>query len=128
MGKIRIADLTPEQQQAQRDKWREDQAQRREEKRRAAHIPTADEWLDDFVDEFPAEYKESSVYQKQILKTVSEEMGRELVSNDINSDEHYVVMRVALTLLGLKKKDKPWVQQVRDPNGVMVSGLYFPDV
>jgi len=114
----------PEQQQAQRDKWREDQAQRREEKRQAAYIPTADQWLDDFVDEFPTEYKESSVYQKQILKTVAEEMGREL---DINSDEH-VVMRVALTLIGLKKKDNPWVQEVRDPYGVMVSGLYFPDV
>jgi hypothetical protein len=30
-------------------------------------------------------------------------------------------------LLGLKKKDEPWVREVRDPDGVIVSGLNFPD-
>ncbi len=130
--KKRIADLTPEEQQAQRDRWREDQAQRREQKRKAAYIPTAEEWSDEFA--VTEHDKTLNVHVKQFLGKVEEELGHRVGSVRVitgsreydyfDDDGEYTVDRVARTLLGLKKN---WVQEVRDPNGEQVSGAYFID-
>src|SRR6266404_8783000 len=132
MGTRKIGDLTPEQQQAQRDKWREDQAQRREEKRKAAYIPTAEEWSDEFA--ATEHHKTLNVHVKQFLAKVEEELGHKVGNVRVKTghgpydyfddDGDYTVDRVARTLLGLKKN---WVQEVRDPNGERVSGIYFID-
>jgi hypothetical protein len=130
--KKRVAELTPEEREAQREKWRTDQAQRREEKRKAAYIPTADEWRDEFA--ATEHYKTLNVHVKQFLAKVEGELGNKVgslrvqtgpgVYDYFDDDGEYSVDRVARTLLGLKKN---WVQEVRGPDGELVAGSYFID-
>jgi hypothetical protein len=129
--KKRIADLTPEEQEAQRNKWREEKRQERGEKRRAAYIPTAEEWSDEFAATEHA--KTLNAYAKEFSNKVKEELGRELGEPQRDSagnvigwdyDEEFAVDSVARTLLGLKKN---WVHEVRGPDGEIVSGSHFID-
>jgi hypothetical protein len=129
--KKKITDLTPEEREAQRDKWREEKRHERQEKHRAAYIPTAEEWADEFAATERA--KTLDAYVKQFSSKVVEELGRELGGPHKDSmgnvvgydyDEEFTVDRVARTLLGLKKN---WVHEVRSPDGEMVAGLYFAD-
>ena len=133
MGKKKkISEMTPEEQAEQRRVWAEDQAQRREEKRKAAYIPTAEEWRDEFA--ATEHHKTLNVHVKQFLAKVEEELGHKVgnvrvktghgLYDYFDDDGDYTVDRVARTLLGLKKN---WVQEVRDPNGEQVSGSYFID-
>src|SRR6266404_9751198 len=79
MGKKkRISEMTPEEQAEQRRIWAEDQAQRREEKRKAAYIPTAEEWRDEFA--ATEHHKTLNVHVKQFLAKVEEELGHKVGS------------------------------------------------
>jgi len=133
MGKKKkISEMTPEEQAEQRRVWAEDQAQRREEKRKAAYIPTAEEWRDEFA--ATEHHKTLNLHVKQFSAKVEEELGHNVgnvrvktgygLYDYFDDDGDYTVDRVARTLLGLKKN---WVQEVRDPNGEQVSGAYFMD-
>src|SRR5882672_7245678 len=133
MGKKKkISEMTPEEQAEQRRVWAEDQAQRREEKRKAAYIPTAEEWRDEFA--ATEHHKTLNLHVKQFSAKVEEELGHRVGSVRVKTghglydyfddDGDYTVDRVARTLLGLKKN---WFQEVRDPNGEQVSGAYFID-
>jgi hypothetical protein len=133
MGKKKkISEMTPEEQAEQRRSWAEDQAQRREEKRKAAYIPTAEEWRDEFA--ATEHHKTLNLHVKQFSAKVEEELGHKVgnvrvktghgLYDYFDDDGDYTVDRVARTLLGLKKN---WVQEVRDPNGEQVSGAYFID-
>ncbi len=119
MPKMKVADMTPEEQEAQRDKWRLEKQAEREEKRKAEYIPTANEWIDQFDADFPEQAKTLAAHVKEFSSKVAEELGRELGYVD---DDGYTLDRVARTLLGLKKS---WVKEVL--NGEIVAGLYFAD-
>lgn len=131
MGKKKISDLTPDEQEAQRQKWREEKQTERAAKKRQAYVPTPYEWMDEFAETEHA--KTLSTYTKQFLNKVVEELGRELgepqrdaAGNVIgwSYDEEFTVGAVAATLLSLKKN---WVKEVRDPNGEMIGGLFIDD-
>ncbi len=121
-----VADLTPEEQEAQREKWRVEKRQERAAEKasqKIAETPSADEWVWNFADNFPGQDKDLDGYAKQIEEKVAEEIGRSLVSNG----ETYTLDRVARTLFSLKKNTNPWVREVHSPNGVIAGGLYFPE-
>jgi hypothetical protein len=131
--KQRIADLSPEEQERVR-KYNRDQKRKSREKQKADHyIPTADEWTDSFAIDFPEKEHTLDTYVKEFQAKVVGELGRGLGAPQRDSpgnvtgwdnDEEFTVDRVARCLLGLKKN---WIQQVRDPDGELVSGLYFAD-
>jgi hypothetical protein len=130
--KKRVAELTPEEREAQREKWRTDQAQRREEKRQATYVPTADEWRDEFA--ATEHYKTLNVHGKEFAAKVAEELGKEVGSLRLKTgpgaydyyddDGQYTLDRVARTLLSLKRG---WVREVHSPDGELVAGSYFID-
>lgn len=132
MAKKKISDMTPEEQAVQRALWRESQAERREEIRKATNIPTADESRDEFA--ATEHHKTLNVYVRQLLAKVEEELGHRVRSVRVitgpgpydyfDDDGEYTVDRVARTLLGLKKN---WVQEVRSPDGERIAGSYFID-
>jgi hypothetical protein len=128
---IRIADMTPEEQEAQREKWRQEKQAERAEKKRQAYVPTADEWADEFAATEHAKILDAHV--KEFSNKVVGELGRNLGGPQKDSignvvgydyDEEFTVDCVARTLLGLKKN---WVQEVRSPDGEIIAGLYFAD-
>src|SRR5260370_13283676 len=121
MPKTKVADMTPEEQEAQREKWRLEKQAEREEKYKAEFVPTANKWIDQFDAEFPEQAKTLAAYVKEFSSKVAEELGRQLGDLD---DDGYTLDRVARTLLGLKKS---WVKEVLSPNGEIVARMYFPD-
>ncbi len=119
MGKRKlISEMSPEEQQIQREKWRTEQAQSREQNRRARHLPTAEEWAEEFST--TPQFKELKQYADNFSTKVTEEIGHQLTIG-----EGYAVELVAWILLSLKKN---WVRDVCEPSGdFFVGGLYFAD-
>jgi hypothetical protein len=132
MGKKKISQMTPEEQEAQREEWRTAQAARREEQRLSKYVPTADEWRDEFA--ATEHCKTLNVHTKQFSAKVAEELGKEVGSVRVKTgsgaheyyddDGGYALDRVARTLLGLKRN---WVKQVSDPSGELIAGSHFAD-
>src|ERR1700674_798836 len=131
--KKKISELSPEEQVQLRAYNREQKQKSRANQKAALYVPTADEAADRFAIDFPEREKELSAYAKQFSNKVAEELGRKFggpqkdpLGNVVrwDHDEEFTVDRVARCLLGLKKN---WVQEVRDPDGELVSGLYFAD-
>ncbi len=131
-ARIRIADMTPEEQEAQREKWRLEKQAERAEKKRQAYVPTAEEWRDEFA--ATEHYKTLNAYIKKFSNKVAEELGKNVGSVRVKTgpgayeyyddDGGYTLDRVARTLLGLKRN---WVKQVSDPSGELIAGSYFAD-
>jgi hypothetical protein len=131
-ARIRIADMTPEEQEAQREKWRQEKQAERAEKKRQAYVPTAEEWRDEFA--ATAHYKTLNAYIKEFSNKVVEELGKNVGSVRVKTgpgaydyyveDGTYTLDRVGCALLGLKRN---WVKQVSDPNGELIAGSYFAD-
>jgi hypothetical protein len=132
---MRISEMTPEQQAARREYNREQKRKSRANQKTAAYVPTADEWT----------WKAAEVreYEKQVGQKVAEELGRistfetygwsrekfaESFPLGCGTPEAYAVDQVARTLFGFKKNTSVWVHEVQDPNGIIVTGFYFPDV
>jgi hypothetical protein len=119
MGKRKlIAEMSPEEREIQREKWRTEQAQSREQKKRARHLPTAEEWNEEFSK--TPQYKELRQYAEKFSNKVTEEIGHSLTIS-----EGYAVELVAWTSLSLKKN---WVRDVWEPYGEhFAGGMYFAD-
>jgi hypothetical protein len=131
--KKRIADLSPEEQDKVRAYNREQKAKSRAAQKAARHVPTADEAADSFATDHPERAKELDQYVKDFAVKVSEELGRSLGTTQrdptgnvigFDHDEEFTVDRVARCLIGLKNN---CVQEVRNPDGELVAGLYFAD-
>ena len=129
--KKRISDLSSEEQQAQRDKWRKEKQDERAEKKRAAYIPTASEWADEFA--ATEQGKALKAYVNEFSNTVVKELGRQFGGPQKDSagnvvgwdyDEEFTVGTVGATLLGLKRN---WSKTVCDPNGEMIAGSFMDD-
>jgi len=132
MGKKKISEMTPEEQEVQRKEWRKAQAARREEQRLSKYVPTAIEWRDEFA--ATEHYKTLNAYVREFSNRVVEELGKNVGSVRVkvgpgayeyyDDDGGYTLDRVAATLLGLKRN---WVKQVSNPNGELIAGSYFAD-
>jgi AraC-like DNA-binding protein len=128
MPKIKISEMTPEQQEAQRIKWREEKRLERaeqREQRREAELVSADEWSDEFRLNFPEHVKMLDAYEKEFSNKVAQEIGLNL--NGALGNEHYALNFVARSLFGLKRG---WIKHVCGPRGItgdIVSGSYFID-
>ena len=122
MPKIKVADMTPEEREAQREKWRLEKQAEREEKRKAAYIPSADEWVSEFGTEFPEQKKLLDQHVRDFSSKATEELGRpgQVVDNDGQTLDC-----VARVLLGLKKN---WIKEVHSPVGELIAWSYFGDV
>jgi hypothetical protein len=118
MGKRKlIAEMSPEERDIQREKWRTERAQYREQNRKARHLPTAEEWSEEFSK--TPQYKELRQYAEKFSNKVTEEIGQ------LTIGEGYAAELVAWTLLSLKKN---WVRDVWEPYGEhFAGGKYFAD-
>lgn len=114
---MKISDLSPEEQEAKRAKWRSAQQKTRTKQKAANYVPTANEAFEYFSTKFAGQHAELEAYTKEIARKVAEELAREL-----SIDEAYTVDRVARTLVGLKKH---LVHRVSDCDGLIVGGMYF---
>ena len=114
----KISELTPEQQQQQRAKWRDAQNKTRANKK-AAEIPTYDEWVWGWRTRFPEQYDDLNSYTKVFVKTVAEELGQELNKLPLEQIE-----QVAWVLRSFEKR---LIQTVLDPTGEIVGGLLYAD-
>jgi hypothetical protein len=131
--KKKMSELPPEEQDRVRKYNREQKQKSRTKLRAASYIPTADEAADNFAADHPDRVKELDTYAKDFTARVTEDLGRELGSPQIgptghalgwDHDEEFTVDRVVRTLVGLRKN---WIQRVRNPEGELVSGMYFAD-
>jgi hypothetical protein len=113
---MKISELSPEQQEAKRAKWRSAQ-QKSRSKQKAASVPIADEAFEYFTTKFPTQHQELERYARDAARQVAEELHREFTI-----DEAYTVDRVARTLFGLKNN---LVHRVSDCDGLIVGGMYF---
>lgn len=104
---------------------REQKRKLRAEQRLAAHIPTADEWCDEFA-ESPA-YEELRTATLQFQNTVAKELGYEITNEryPLGEPEAEATYRMMWTLVSFKKN---LIRTVENPEGEMFGGLFFADV
>jgi hypothetical protein len=114
----RISELTPEQQEQQRARWREAQSKSRAGKK-VAETPTYDEWSWEFHIRFPEQFDNLNSYTKDFVKTVAEELARE--PNELPVEQ---IAQVAWVLRSFEKR---LIQTVLDPNGEIFGGLLYAD-
>ena len=115
------SEMTPDELEQQREKWRLEKQAEREEERKNAYVPSLDEYRDSFDQEYPQHSEQLNQYAKEFAAKVNEELGR---SNGPIGNEDYVLDFVARCSLGLKKQ---WVKQVLSPEGEIVAGTYYAD-
>jgi hypothetical protein len=122
---MKISEMTPEQIEAKR---RYDRAAKRKSraKQKAESIPTADEWFRSWSTQFLQQSVELKTYERQLCAKVYEELGRGEF-DPYRSPEAETFSWVAITLYSLRKNTSPWVREVRDPDGILVGGLLYPD-
>jgi hypothetical protein len=116
-----ISELSPEEQQEQRAKWRNAQTKSRAN-RKAEQTLTADEWFEQFFGS--PQYEETRKLAEQQHDKISEELGIDAQAWSRHPG-FYSVDTVLWTLYGFKKN---FVREVTEPKGVRVAGLIFPDV
>jgi hypothetical protein len=121
MGKL-IADLPLEEQERIRAANREYKRKQRAEEK-AALTPSRDEWTWAWDENFPQQYAELRVYEKQFITKVSEELGETFKNYSPVAD---TLGRVAIASYCFTKKDSPWVREVQE--GTIVGGVFFPEV
>lgn len=123
---------------------REQKRKSRAVRKTAAYTPSADEWIWSWENQHPGEAAEVREYVRNIQRKVREELKwppstfetlgwtREQYAEAFplgNTPEAEAVDHVARTYFGFTQPDKAiWVRRVSDPDGVVVSGSYFPDV
>jgi hypothetical protein len=137
---MKISEMTPEQ---KREYNRNQKRRSRANHKAAEYVSTYDEWTWHWDIRFPEEAAEVREYEKQVGKKVAEELGRistfetlgwsrekfaEAFPLGSGTPEAYALNQVTQTLFGFKKNTSVWVHEVVDPNGIIVSGSYFPDV
>lgn len=113
-----ISELSPEQAEQQRAKWRDAQNKTRANKK-AAEIPTADEWTWDWRSRFPEQYDDLNSYTKEFVKIVAEELGQE--PNKLPLEQ---IEQAAWVLRSFEKR---LIQTVLDPNGEIFGGSLYAD-
>ena len=116
-----ISELSPEEQQHQRAKWRDAQTKSRAN-RKTEQTLTADELFEQFSGS--PQYEETREFAEQQHNKISEELGIDTEAW-FRHPAWYSADTVLWTLYGFKKN---FVREVTDPKGVRVSGLIFPDV
>jgi hypothetical protein len=116
-----ISELSPEEQQHQRAKWRDAQTKSRAN-RKGEHILTADEWFEQFFGS--PQYEATRKFAEQQHNKISEELGIDAEAW-FRHPAWYSVDAVLWTLFGFKKN---FVREVTEPKGVRVAGLIYPDV
>jgi hypothetical protein len=123
--KKKISELTPEEQEKVRAYNRENKRKSREAQK-TAQTPSADQWTWNWPEHFPEQNKELNAYEQKFSAKVFEELGREFHPH--SSPEAETLSWVTVTAYCFRKNDSPWVHEVDSPNGIIVGGLFYPDV
>lgn len=122
MGKKKISEMSPEEQEQQRKKWREETQASRAVKRAAA-APDADDLTWTWSEDFPQQRVELRAHEEDFTAKVAGELGR-----DLSDLEEETLAWVSVTSFCFAKNNSPWVSPVKNPSGVIVGGLFWPDV
>ena len=117
---MKIAELPPDEQEQIRKYNREAKAKSRE-KRKAAETLTAQEWCDQFL--ASPEHEEVRLFAESQHKQIAQELG----IDDLSWSRHPAWYEVDATIWSFYGFQKNFVRQVTEPNGVVVSGIIFPD-
>jgi hypothetical protein len=105
----------------------------RERKRENERIQDAWEWFENWDERYQEQAAEVDDYVRNTQRTIVEELGRKLggclkdsTGRVVDDAEEETLDRILRSLYAFKKDTSVWVRQTT--NGIIVAGMYHPDV